>query len=294
MRQIEERYAELVHNVLRHGEKRPTTKKLKDSGEPVGITELPHQFFTLDDIHWDYPILGSKYVDFHKVKGETLWYLSGSTNVRGLHKHNIHYWDPWANSKGELGPTYGYQWRKWEDWCVAPGSDPDHIDQIKNLIDGINAVKKRPELSDSRRLIVTAWNPADLPDMKLPPCHYGFVCHVDTGGRFLDMLVTQRSADLFLGVPYNIASYALLSHLIGYVTHLQPRRLSFMFANAHIYDNHRDLLIEQTKSRVKLAQTAPVQAQVYVTDAKLRAPYLRRIYLEGYHPLSPLRGEVAV
>jgi len=293
MRQIEERYAALVSNVLRYGEKRPTTKKLKDSGKPVGITELPHQFFTLDDINRDFPILGSKYVDFHKVKGELLWFLSGSTNVRDLHKHNIHYWDPWANSIGELGPTYGKQWREWEDWCVVLGSDPDHIDQIKNLIDGIDGVKKSPESSDSRRLIVTAWNPVDLPDMKLPPCHYGLVCHVDTGGRFLDMLVTQRSADLFLGVPYNIASYALLTHMLACFNGLQARRLSFVFANVHVYKNHRDQLAEQ-KRRLSEAQTTPVRIRFTGGCADIDGFKLEHMHLEEYNPLGPLHGEVAV
>jgi thymidylate synthase len=171
-----------------------------------------------------FPLVTTKKVHLKSIIYELLWFLRGETNVHWLQEHGVTIWDEWADSNGELGPVYGYQWRSW------PSQIDGTIDQIANLI---RDIKANP---DSRRLIVTAWNPADIPRMALPPCHCLFQFYVADGK--LSCQLYQRSADIFLGVPFNIASYALLTMMVAQVTGLKPGDFVHSFGDAHLYLNH--------------------------------------------------------
>ena len=178
-----------------------------------------------------FPLVTTKKVHLKSIIYELLWFLRGETNVRWLQDHGVTIWDEWADANGELGPVYGSQWRAW------PGGHDGTIDQIKNLI---RDIKTNP---DSRRLIVTAWNPADIPRMALAPCHCLFQFYVADGK--LSCQLYQRSADIFLGVPFNIASYALLTMMVAQVTGLRPGEFVHSFGDAHLYLNHLDQAREQ-------------------------------------------------
>jgi thymidylate synthase len=183
-----------------------------------------------------FPLLTTKKVSFHAIKHELLWFLKGSTNIDYLHQHNIHIWDDWADEDGELGPIYGKQWRSWPTTSKIGGTqNPKTIDQIANVIYSLG---NNPE---SRRHIVTAWNPAEIEDMALPPCHCLFQFYsepVEGERRKLSCQLYQRSADIFLGVPYNIASYALLTHIIAQATGHQVGEFVHTFGDLHLYANH--------------------------------------------------------
>jgi thymidylate synthase len=182
-----------------------------------------------------FPVVTTKKLHLRSIIYELLWFLRGDTNVRFLRDNGVTIWDEWADSDGELGPIYGYQWRSW------PTLEGAHIDQIQRLVEQI---KKNP---DSRRLIVSAWNVADIERMALPPCHAFFQFYI-TGGR-LSCQLYQRSADIFLGIPFNIASYALLTIMIARVTGLQPGELIHTLGDAHLYLNHlqqAELQLERT------------------------------------------------
>lgn len=185
------------------------------------------------DLKAGFPLLTTKRVPFHLIVSELIWMLRGDTNIRFLHEHNNHIWDEWADEHGNLGPVYGAQWRNWNGY----ETQSFRIDQIENLIEGI---KGDPY---GRRHIVTAWNPEQLNDMKLPPCHCFFQCHVADGK--LNLHLYQRSADWFLGVPFNIASYALLTHLIARECALEPGTFVHSFGDLHLYANHLDAAKEQ-------------------------------------------------
>lgn len=176
------------------------------------------------DLSQGFPLLTTKRVHVRSIVGELLWFLRGSTNVRWLQERGITIWDEWADADGELGPVYGYQWRSW------PAPDGRHIDQVANVIESI---KTNP---DSRRHIVSAWNPALIDEMALPPCHALFQFYVADGK--LSCQLYQRSADLFLGVPFNIASYALLTHMIAAQTDLGVGDFVWTGGDCHIYSNH--------------------------------------------------------
>jgi thymidylate synthase len=178
------------------------------------------------DLSQGFPLLTTKRVHVRSIVGELLWFLRGDTNVRWLQERGVTIWDEWADADGELGPVYGYQWRSW------PAPDGRHIDQIANVIESI---KNNP---DSRRHIVSAWNPALIDEMALPPCHALFQFYVADGK--LSCQLYQRSADLFLGVPFNIASYALLTHMIAAQTGLEVGDFVWTGGDCHIYSNHLD------------------------------------------------------
>src|SRR6478735_3207730 len=180
-----------------------------------------------------FPLVTTKKVHLKSIIYELLWFLRGETNVHWLQEHGITIWDEWADANGELGPVYGYQWRSW------PSQVDGTIDQIANLV---RDIKANP---DSRRLIVTAWNPADIPRMALPPCHCLFQFYVAEGK--LSCQLYQRSADIFLGVPFNIASYALLTQMMAQVTGLEPGDFVHSFGDAHLYLNHLEQADEQLK-----------------------------------------------
>ena len=183
------------------------------------------------DLAQGFPLVTTKKVHLKSIIYELLWFLRGETNVEWLREHGVTIWDEWADANGELGPVYGAQWRSW------PNEREGTIDQISNLI---RDIKANP---DSRRLIVTAWNPADVPKMALAPCHCLFQFYVANGK--LSCQLYQRSADIFLGVPFNIASYALLTLMVAQVTGLQPGEFIHSFGDAHLYLNHLDQAREQ-------------------------------------------------
>jgi len=211
-----QQYLDLLRHVRDHGvEKRDRTG--------TGTRSIfGHQMrFDLAD---GFPLVTTKKLHLKSIIYELLWFLRGETNVHWLQEHGVTIWDEWADVNGELGPVYGYQWRSW------PAPSEGTIDQIANLI---RDIKANP---DSRRLIVTAWNPADIPKMALPPCHCLFQFYVAEGR--LSCQLYQRSADIFLGVPFNIASYALLTKMVAQVTGLEPGDFVHSFGDAHLYLNH--------------------------------------------------------
>jgi thymidylate synthase len=223
-------YLDLMNLVLKSGvEKRDRTG--------TGTRSIfGHQMrFDLAD---GFPLVTTKKVHLKSIIYELLWFLRGETNVRWLQAHGVTIWDEWADANGELGPVYGYQWRSW------PSQIDGTIDQISNLV---RDLKANP---DSRRLIVTAWNPADIPRMALPPCHCLFQFYVAQGK--LSCQLYQRSADIFLGVPFNIASYALLTLMLAQVTGLAPGEFIHTLGDAHLYLNH----LEQAKAQLARAPFA--------------------------------------
>jgi thymidylate synthase len=220
-------YHGLMETVLRNGvEKRDRT----GTGT---LSIFGHQMrFDLAD---GFPLVTTKKLFVKAIIYELLWFLRGDTNVRYLRDHKVTIWDEWADANGELGPVYGHQWRSW------PDGHGGTIDQIANVVSDI---RRNP---DSRRLIVTAWNPADVPKMALPPCHCLFQFYVANGR--LSCQLYQRSADIFLGVPFNIASYALLTMMVAQVTGLRPGEFIHSFGDAHLYLNHLEQAREQLTRR---------------------------------------------
>ncbi|HLT67077.1 MAG TPA: thymidylate synthase, partial [Microbacterium sp.] len=183
------------------------------------------------DLAHGFPLITTKRVHFKSVAYELLWFLRGDSNVAWLQERGVTIWDEWADENGDLGPVYGVQWRSW------PTPDGGHIDQIAKVVDQIR------NTPDSRRMIVSAWNPAEVDDMALPPCHAMFQFYVADGR--LSCQLYQRSADLFLGVPFNIASYAMLTMMIAQQAGLEPGEFVWTGGDCHIYDNHREQVAEQ-------------------------------------------------
>ena len=216
-------YLDLVKHVLDNG-----TFKGDRTGTGTKSVFGYQMRFNLAD---GFPLLTTKKVHLKSIIHELLWFLQGSTNVHYLQENGVRIWNEWAGEDGELGPIYGYQWRSWPDYKGG------HIDQITDVI---NQIKNNP---DSRRLIVSAWNVAQVPDMALPPCHTLFQFYVADGK--LSLQLYQRSGDIFLGVPFNIASYALLLLMVAQVTGLEPGEYIHTLGDAHIYTNHFDQVNEQ-------------------------------------------------
>ncbi|ATO57091.1 thymidylate synthase [Bartonella sp. 1-1C] len=201
--------------------------------------------FNLQD---GFPLLTTKKLHLRSIIYELLWFLKGDTNITWLKEHGVSIWDEWADKKGDLGPIYGYQWRSW------PTPDGRHIDQIKNLL---AMIKKNPY---SRRLIVSAWNPAAIEEMALPPCHCLFQFYVAAGK--LSCQLYQRSADVFLGVPFNIASYALLTMMIAQINHLQVGDFIHTLGDAHLYLNHFEQAEQQLSRTPKALPTMLINPEV--------------------------------
>lgn len=214
---VDQQYEELLEYLLING---------KDRKDRTGVGTYSIFSYNLNyNLNGYFPLITTKRVYLKGVIAELLWFLNGDTNIKYLNDNNVHIWDEWADENGDLGPIYGKQWRDWNG---------DHIDQIQNAID---LIKNDPY---SRRIIVSAWNPSQIPDMALPPCHTLLQFYVREGypERYLDCQVYQRSADAFLGLPFNIASYSLLTMMVAQQTRLYPGFLHWVGGDVHIYDNH--------------------------------------------------------
>ena len=223
-----------------------------------------------------FPLLTTKKVHLKSIIHELLWFLKGDTNVRYLQENGVRIWNEWADENGDLGHIYGYQWRSWPDYRGG------HIDQIKEAVE---TIKNNP---DSRRIIVSAWNVADLDNMNLPPCHAFFQFYV-AGGR-LSLQLYQRSADSFLGVPFNIASYALLLMMMAQVTGLEPGDFIHTLGDAHIYNNH----FEQVNLQLQRTPR-PLPRMVLNPDVKdIFGFRYEDFLLEGYDPWPAIKGKVSV
>ena len=228
------------------------------------------------DLALGFPLVTTKRVHLKSIIHELLWFLRGDTNVAYLRENGVSIWDEWADERGDLGPVYGYQWRSW------PTPDGRQIDQIAQVL---QELRRNP---DSRRLLVSAWNVADIPNMKLAPCHAFFQFYV-AGGR-LSCQLYQRSADFFLGVPFNIASYALLTLMVAQVCALQPGEFVHTFGDTHLYLNHLEQAreqLERTPRRLPLMRLNPEVRDLFAFRYEDFA-------LEGYDPYPAIRAPVAV
>ncbi len=227
-----------------------------------------------------FPLLTTKRVHLRSIIYELLWFLRGDTNVRYLQEHGVTIWDEWADENGRLGPVYGQQWRRW------PGLRDGHcsvvIDQVANLV---RDLREKP---DSRRHIVSAWNPVDVPAMKLPPCHTLWQCQVDNGRLHLHLYA--RSIDSFLGLPFNIASYALLDIMLAHVSGLVPGELIISFGDLHIYRNHFEQVHEQLSREPRSLPTLALVRAVPSIDAFRFEDF----HLANYNPAPAIKAPVAV
>ena len=261
-------YLDLLRHVLEHG----TRKSDRTGTGTLSVFGAQLRF----DLNAGFPLVTTKKVHLKSIIHELLWFLKGDTNVRYLRDNGVTIWDEWARPDGDLGPVYGYQWRSW------PAADGRHIDQIGQVLEQL---RKNP---DSRRMIVSAWNVADLDRMALMPCHAFFQFYVADGR--LSCQLYQRSADMFLGVPFNIASYALLTLMIAQVCGLQPGELVHTFGDTHIYLNHLDKVQEQLSRSPRPLPVMKLNPAV----KDLFAFKYEDFTLEGYDPHPAIRAPVAV
>jgi len=261
-------YLDLLNRVLSEGVKK------EDRTGTGTLSVFGHQMrFNLEE---GFPLLTTKKLHLKSIIYELLWFLNGDTNIQYLNENGVRIWNEWADEKGDLGHIYGYQWRSWPDY------DGGHIDQISEVVE---TIKNNP---DSRRIIVNAWNVGDLKNMKLPPCHTFFQFYVANGK--LSLQLYQRSADIFLGVPFNIASYALLLQMMAQVTGLQAGDFVHTFGDAHIYINH----LEQV--RLQLSRE-PRSLPIMKINPEIKSIFDFRyedFILENYDPHPHIKGEVAV
>ena len=268
MNREEQQYLELLAEVLEHGARksdRTGTGTLSVFGRQLRFQLEP-----------GFPLLTTKKLHLKSILYELLWFLRGDTNVRWLQERGVSIWDEWADENGELGPVYGHQWRHWR----APGGG--EVDQISNVV---QSLKARP---DSRRHIVSAWNPADVERMALPPCHALFQFYV-AGGR-LSCQMYQRSADLFLGVPFNIASYALLTRMVAQVTGLAAGEFILTLGDAHLYLNH----LEQAREQLGREPRAFPRMRLNPQVRELLEFRFEDFTLEAYEPHPAIKAPIAV
>lgn len=263
-----QQYLELLDHILKNG----TKKEDRTGTGTLSVFGYQMRF----DLSKGFPLVTTKKCHLRSIIHELLWFLKGDTNIKYLKENNVSIWDEWADPDGELGPVYGYQWRSW------PSPDGRSIDQISSVIDQI---KNNP---DSRRIIVSAWNVADVPNMALPPCHAFFQFYVADGR--LSCQLYQRSADVFLGVPFNIASYALLTMMVAQVTGLKPGDFVHTFGDTHLYSNHLD------QARLQLTRD-PRPLPVMKLNPEISNIFdftFEDFTLEGYDPHPHIKAPVAV
>ncbi|MEO8995333.1 MAG: thymidylate synthase [Rhodanobacter sp.] len=261
-------YLDLMQHVLDHG-----TKKSDRTGTGT-LSVFGHQMRF--DLAQGFPVLTTKKVHLRSIIHELLWFLKGDTNIRYLKENGVSIWDEWADENGELGPVYGSQWRSW------PAADGRHIDQIQLLLDQIRG---NP---DSRRLIVSAWNVGEIDKMALPPCHAFFQFYVAEGR--LSCQLYQRSCDIFLGVPFNIASYALLTMMVAQACDLKPGDFVWTGGDCHLYTNH----LEQTRLQLSRAPRALPQMKINPDVRDLFAFRIEDFELTDYDPHPHIKAPVAV
>ena len=261
-------YLDLMRHVMETG-----TQKHDRTGTGT-ISVFGYQMrFNLQD---GFPLVTTKKLHLKSIVHELIWFLQGDTNIKYLKDNGVRIWDEWADADGNLGPVYGYQWRSW------PTPDGGHIDQISQVI---NQIKNNP---DSRRIIVSAWNVADVNQMALPPCHMMFQFYIADGK--LSCQLYQRSADIFLGVPFNIASYALLTMMVAQVCGLQAGDFVHTFGDAHLYNNH----LEQTRLQLS-REPRPLPTMKINPDVKDIFDFkFEDFELENYDPWPHIKGAVAV
>ena len=261
-------YLNLLQRVLDEGVKK------EDRTGTGTISVFGHQMrFNLED---GFPCLTTKKLHLKSIIYELLWFLKGDTNIKYLNDNGVRIWNEWADENGDLGHIYGYQWRSWQDY------NGGNIDQIMQAVD---TIKNNP---DSRRIIVSSWNVADLPNMNLPPCHAFFQFYVADGK--LSLQLYQRSADIFLGVPFNIASYALLLQMMAQVTGLKAGDFVHTLGDAHIYTNH----LEQVKLQVSREPRALPQMKINPNVKDILGFTFEDFELIDYNPHPHIKGEVAV
>ncbi len=261
-------YLDLLQHVIDNG-----TRKDDRTGTGT-ISVFGYQMrFNLEE---GFPLLTTKKLHLKSIIHELLWFLAGDTNVKYLQENGVRIWNEWADEQGELGPVYGHQWRSWS----APNGET--IDQIQQVVD---TLRNNP---DSRRIIVSAWNVADLPNMKLPPCHALFQFYVADGK--LSLQLYQRSADIFLGVPFNIASYALLLQMMAQVTGLKAGEFIHTLGDAHIYTNH----LEQVRLQLSREPRALPRMEINPAVSSIFDFHYNDFTLTGYDPHPHIAGVVAV
>ncbi|HTO41755.1 MAG TPA: thymidylate synthase [Rhizomicrobium sp.] len=263
-----QQYHDLMTRVLSHGAKK------QDRTGTGTLSVFGHQMRF--DLEKGFPLLTTKKLFTKAIIVELLWFLRGDTNVKWLQDRGVSIWNEWADEKGNLGPVYGHQWRSW------PAEGGATIDQIANLVADL---KRNP---DSRRLIVTAWNPADVPKMALPPCHCLFQFYVANGK--LSCQLYQRSADIFLGVPFNIASYALLTQMLAQVTGLKPGEFIHTLGDAHLYLNHLD----QAREQLSRSPYALPQMRINPEVKDIFSFAYEDFTLENYQAHPHIKADVAV
>lgn len=275
----DKQYFELAQHILDHG----VEKSDRTGTGTLSVFGWQSRY----DLTKGFPLLTTKRLHWPSIAHELLWYLRGDTNVKYLHENGVTIWDEWADEKGDLGPVYGKQWRDWtrgygeNHWHDAWYSE-EYYDQISEVI---YQIRTNP---DSRRLLVNAWNVGELDQMALPPCHFAFQFYVANGR--LSCQLYQRSADVFLGVPFNIASYALLTHMIAHVTDLQVGDFIHTIGDAHIYTNHIEQIKTQLTREPRPLPTLNIKRQVIDIDDFRFEDF----EIVGYEPHPKLTGKVAI
>jgi len=261
-------YLNLMQHVLEHG----IRKEDRTGTGTLSVFGYQMRF----DLGAGFPALTTKKVHLRSIIHELLWFLKGDTNIKYLHDNGVSIWDEWADENGDLGQVYGYQWRSW------PAANGKHIDQISQVVDQIR------ETPDSRRIIVSAWNVGEIGNMALPPCHAFFQFYVADGR--LSCQLYQRSADIFLGVPFNIASYALLTMMMAQATGLQPGEFIHTLGDAHLYSNH----LEQARTQLQRELRALPVMKINPDVNDIFAFRFEDFELIDYHPHAHIKAPVAV
>lgn len=273
-----QQYLDLLKHVLKHGDR-------KDDRTGTGTLSC-FGYQMRFDLREGFPLVTTKKLHTKSIFHELLWFIKGDTNISYLKDNGVSIWDEWADSNGNLGPVYGHQWRKFGERTVSINSEGDiKVEGVDQLTEVLAAIKNNP---DSRRLIVSAWNPMDVKKMALPPCHSLFQFYVSNGE--LSCQLYQRSADVFLGVPFNIASYALLTHMVAQVSGLKVRDFVHSFGDVHLYLNH----VEQAQLQLTRAPHALPTLKLNPDVKSLFDFRYEDIQIENYNPHPAIKAQVAV